>query len=110
MSVSLSSHWRVITIFKVPFSGLAANSSASVIRSSGNRCEIIWCIGKRCSTPAPCAASSSFSRAFYIRLEFGLPAVTIAKDHESVSFAPIGRIRDRYVGVGDFRMGISGGQ
>jgi hypothetical protein len=50
------------------------------------------------------------SRAFYIRLEFGLPAVTIAKDHESVSFAPIGRIRDRYVGVGDFRMGISGGQ
>jgi len=28
------------------------------MRSRGNPCEIIWSIGQRCSTPAPCAAST----------------------------------------------------
>ena len=58
MSVSLSSHWCVISTFKVPSGGLAANSSASAMHSRGNPCEIIWSIGQRCSTPAPCAAST----------------------------------------------------
>ena len=57
VSVSLSSHWCVITTFSVPSSGLAANSSASAMRSSGNRCEINSRIGKRRSNTS--AADSS---------------------------------------------------
>src|SRR6201981_585616 len=57
VSVSLSSHWCVITTFSVPSSGLADNSTPSAMRSSGNRWEINSRIGKRRSNTS--AADSS---------------------------------------------------
>src|SRR5262249_21325566 len=61
MSVSLASHWCVITTFKVPSVGLAANSKASAMRSSGNRWEIISRTGRRRSKTR--VADSSWSSA-----------------------------------------------
>jgi hypothetical protein len=40
VTVAFYSHSCVITTFRVSSAGRAANSSASAIRSSGNRCEI----------------------------------------------------------------------